>query len=602
MVKANASTYRCSSGRDRTAFSHWPGALLLLALCLGGLPLSAQEPDPQLTHHPPPIQVNVREVVVDVTAYDAMGYMRRGEPIRGLKKEDFEVFENGRPQQIRSFQDHAADGQSTSNFGEHGPGATARPGMSVILIDQASLGFELQPYLLSQLTSFLQSAPEGSPIALFALSPRLRVVHAFTTDHAELLAAVRDKHLGIHLLPSPFLQTQDEVDEAKQAPAALRAAAAEHGGSGGQLADQLERLQEGMAQTEAMERTNNTLMAFQQIARYLSGFPGRKSLIWVSSTFTDRPFGLDTEPEPRVKFTADMLVAARVAVYPIDANGLAAPNLTHAAAAVPGVTTGQAAAAALDSARMEASLDRNRTQKTMDEVADRTGGEAFYNSNGIAWAMNRVVEQTSQYYTLVYTSDAPTNASDYAKVVLRLKGHHGPYRLSYKRGYFTRESRALKEGAVDSVALDPFMDLSMPVVSQIGLQVAVKPARNQEATALKTVAGGNRKLNGPLQRYEFSLVIPTHDLTFTSDEAGLEHGDFLLDLGAYNEKGDLVNSSVARYSPSLDAEALKRTQKGGLQLSHVLDLPPGKYVLRSGVYDLHTARVGTVDTVIIVPN
>ena len=84
-------------------------------------------------------------------------------------------------------------------------------------------------------------------------------------------------------------------------------------------------------------RMNLTGDAMQQLARYLTGMPGRKNLIWFSGSFPLQFFavvdnvanGGGITPtiqatgsfEKQMKETADMLVAARVAVYPVDVRG-----------------------------------------------------------------------------------------------------------------------------------------------------------------------------------------------------------------------------------------------------------------------------------------
>ena len=74
-----------------------------------------------------------------------------------------------------------------------------------------------------------------------------------------------------------------------------------------------------------------TLSAFQQLARYLSGYPGRKNLIWVSGSFPIVLFGdsvsLNPSVAPRtymseIQKTADLCTAAQMAIYPVSAEGL----------------------------------------------------------------------------------------------------------------------------------------------------------------------------------------------------------------------------------------------------------------------------------------
>ena len=78
-------------------------------------------------------------------------------------------------------------------------------------------------------------------------------------------------------------------------------------------------------------RVGITLSAFQQLAHYLSGYPGRKNLIWVSGSFPIVLFPdanlLNPAVAPQtymrdIQRTADLCTAAQIAIYPVSAEGL----------------------------------------------------------------------------------------------------------------------------------------------------------------------------------------------------------------------------------------------------------------------------------------
>ena len=82
-------------------------------------------------------------------------------------------------------------------------------------------------------------------------------------------------------------------------------------------------------QTE--QRIGITLQALQQLARYLSGVPGRKNVIWFSGSFpisifpdsdVPDPFNIATTFQDDIRKTADILTASQAALYPIGAEGL----------------------------------------------------------------------------------------------------------------------------------------------------------------------------------------------------------------------------------------------------------------------------------------
>jgi len=111
-----------------------------------------------------------------------------------------------------------------------------------------------------------------------------------------------------------------------------------------QMVDDMKRVDAQHTSEELNNRALYTLNAFDQLARYLAGIPGRKNVIWFSSGFP-----LDVAPnlneadpndsvvrnDDAVRKTDNMLTRAQIAVYPVDVRGLMVPlvDLEKAAAA-----------------------------------------------------------------------------------------------------------------------------------------------------------------------------------------------------------------------------------------------------------------------------
>ena len=87
-----------------------------------------------------------------------------------------------------------------------------------------------------------------------------------------------------------------------------------------------------------------TLDAMQALARYLASFPGRKNLIWFSSSFPVTIFPRFGERQTAsqeiansqrdysraVRATADLLTVSKVAVYPVGAEGMMSEHVFEA--------------------------------------------------------------------------------------------------------------------------------------------------------------------------------------------------------------------------------------------------------------------------------
>jgi hypothetical protein len=227
---------------------------------------------------------------------------------------------------------------------------------------------------------------------------------------------------------------------------------------GGNSAVLVEGLQSG--QTEAInmgaeKRVAMTLEALSSIARYLAGVPGRKNLIWFASSFPVTVFPNFHQREQmsdnrisisQVKKTADLLTASKVAVYPINAEGMANDHeMTADHCISQGVETN-----CPDSVGVGAELmgniatekaERANEQITMAKLAEDTGGKAFYNTNDLDGAMEHAIEDGSHYYTISYTPTNKKMDGNYRKVEVKLTT--GKYKLAYRRGYNAADAPAI---------------------------------------------------------------------------------------------------------------------------------------------------------------
>src|SRR5580700_8871276 len=258
-------------------------------------------------------------VVLDVVVTD-----KKGQPIYGLKRSDFTVFERDEKMTLQNFEEHRADQappaaslsakqvlapnvfSNVSDTPDNGP-------LNVLLMDALNTPMADQMYVREQMLEYVKKVPEGTRIAIFGLSTRLYILQGDTTDPAVLKAdvqmfrAVNVSGIG------------GGVDEHKQVSFPLRL------------------------------RSWYTRAAIQDLARYLSSLPGRKNLLWFAGSFSggitraldrENPFGLAGDFADDVKWTANLLTRSRVAVYPIDARGLFTnPDFSAALAHPPGGDT-----------------------------------------------------------------------------------------------------------------------------------------------------------------------------------------------------------------------------------------------------------------------
>jgi len=482
--------------RCRSALS----VLGLVAFMSG--PVAGQAPAAADTESPvATLKLNVRTVLVDVVVTD-----KNNQAVPGLQKEDFQVFEDGKPQTVSFFEPSFAAAPGAANAASvpplppntftNVPVVMPSNSVNVLLMDALNTPMPDQAYVHKEMVRYLASIPPGVRIGIFLLSERLRIIQGFTQDSAVLRASIN--RLAANPSSSALLPTVAGTNASDTAVNMIETEAVAEG-YGGTPDPTLEAMAAGLQQFvdqeagfEANQRLLLTIQSLQQIARYLAGVPGRKNLIWFAGSFPACLPAVTSENEltnggcpydKQVEQTMAMLADSRISIYPIDATGLMTHTLYTAEnskiSGVPtnfqGVTTGQASSLNSDSQGNALNMI------TMDELAKKTGGTAHYNGNDLKGALAADIDNGSRYYTLAYT---PTNRKEVGKErKIEIKSVSGNYKLSYRRGYFEETPKELRaaEAAPAKDPLRPLMDRGMPGFTELRYRMKVAPAAAQPA-------------------------------------------------------------------------------------------------------------------------
>jgi VWFA-related protein len=278
----------------------------LFIVCGAQAPLAAAQESPPA----PTFRSGITLVQVSVIAQD-----KQGKPVAGLRREDFQIFDDGSPQEIRLFLSEAANpnpsppesrahntftNQMASTAGSHS-------GYSVILIDSlftdwGDIGHPGAANASVSALRALRSMPAGERIAIYATTRKLQVICEFTADR-DLLEQQLQR----------WKPSVDTIDASKVILAPATAAVLES--SQVALAQQGAGREEDRpaaqaARIDALQRASSSNDGMDLVADHLAGIPGRKNLIWLSNRFV-----IGT-PELR-RFSA-----AGVAIYPVNIDGV----------------------------------------------------------------------------------------------------------------------------------------------------------------------------------------------------------------------------------------------------------------------------------------
>ena len=592
-----------------------PG-LLCVALLLPSATLAlAQAPAPAATT--PTIKTAAQLVVVDVVVTDKSQH-----PMHGLKASDFTLNESGAPQTIKHFEEHTAltvaDATKLAPMPKLPPGVytnfspePANGAINLVLLDALNTPMKDQPYVRQQFLAYLKTVPPGTRIAIFGLTTRVIVLQSFTSD-PETLQRVISKGL-----PKASVLLDDQVGGG-----GIQNSQADDLEDSGADAEAVTGLRDFEAQIQSFQlqlRAKYTLDAFNDIAHYLAGIPGRKNLIWFSGSFPidilpdttgtqSNPFAAMASSEDEFRDTVALLARSQVAVYPIDARGLFTSPVFDASTSRN--YGGSRGIARMNQDQQKFFTDTSQEHATMERMAEATGGRAFVNTNGLSHAVATAIEEGSNFYTLTYTPSNYKADGKLRKIKVDIDRPH--LTLAYRHGYYADDPDArhgpksgIPDAAVTSASASSSRDsmgLAMtrgaPTPTQILLKAGVYPSAPAGQTDDKVAPGNapSAKVKGPFRRYDVGYAINPSDLAFLRGADGKISADIDLIVFVLDPDGAIVNTMAQNLHIAGTEEEIRKAVAHGLQDNLPISTPAkGEYFLRIAVRDRNRDHYGAVE-------
>ena len=306
-----------------------------------------------------------------------------------------------------------------------------------------------------------------------------------------------------------------------------------------------------------------------EISELLAQYPGRKNILWFtggSSAFLS-PDPTSVLGYEDLRPVYDLLDSARIALYPIDARGL------------------------------EATLSRPSVPQhlTMEDEASATGGQAFFNTNGLAQAAEHIAETDASYYTLTYSPQDVKLDKKWHKVKVEVNG--GNYQLSYRRGYFddgsnlkTPESTGARKRLLQNGDVVPEIRME-PIIFQVRATPADQtPAKPQEVVIHSSPTPPGKGEHAYYLHYSVPLDAFPMQTNGAKDQISLGMG-----VVAINQYGRLVTRIAQQVTVGLAQEHLDSAPPGTrVSLDQQINLPVGEDFLYLAVWNTKTGRVGTL--------
>jgi len=531
-----------------------PSAVLLVLILLGSYLPSQTD----YTFH-----AETELVLVNVTVRD-----KSGKVVRDMKPEDFQIKEDGKSQQIVSFDLENTDAVPTLDVAQAKPlensGAPAltseKPQLTaavefkdrrliVLFFDLSGMEPDEIDHSVTAAVNYVdkQMAP-ADMVSIVSLGSSLQVNQDFTRDHALLKKALQALNPGAG---QGFEEGSTGTTEGTP----------DTGGSF--TADDTEY---------NIFNTDRRLEALRSVAERLSHVQQKKSLIYFSSGI-DRT-GIENESE--LKAATNAAVRANLAFYTMDIRGLqalvAGGEAQNASLRGTSPYSGQSTLNALNS--------NFTTQETLVTLAADTGGRAFLDSNDFSKVFKGVQDDTSTYYVLGYHSTNPARDGRYRHITVSL--NRPGVKLEYRRGYYAPADYQHSTKEDRERQLEEELNSDLPA-TDLPLYLAAGYFRI-----------GDNKFFVPI-----SLAVPGSQIPFTStsnqDKATLDVIGMALDTNK-RQVGDM------RDTVKLAVNTSAEVRRKNVQYNSGFILVAGKYHLKFVVRENQSGRMGSFETDIEIPD
>jgi VWFA-related protein len=510
------------------------------------------------------LKMNAELVLTNVVARDT----KTGELVRGLKQSDFSIFENGKQQQVSTFDfetvematplsEATVSGLATGSSGNKAV-VVAKPEdlrnhrLIVMFFDLTSMQPEDLDRSVAAAQEFLRNKMQPADlVALISLGNTLKVDQDFTADKQALIneVAVYNGTEGQGFAEGATANTNQAEDATGYTP----------------------------DESEYNDlNTDRELFALKAVAKSLEKITEKKSLLYFSGGI--QRDGIENQASLRAAINA--AVRANLAIYSVDTRGLQAVSPLGDASTGSLRGTGAFNGGALTN-NMNANL---ATQEIMSTLSVDTGGKAFLDSNDFAPAFAQVQRDTSAYYAIGFHSSNAARDGRYRK--LTIKVNRPNVKLEFRPGYYAPADfqHAGKE--------DHERDLDEQLASDL-------PATDMAVylDALYFRLDDNRFF------VPVSLIVPGSQIPFVKggDPKSRESDKATLDI-----IGTVIDEAKrpigqARETVKLNLDPALQARQKNIQYTTSFNLPPGKYRLKFVVRENQTGQMGSFEAEITLP-
>ncbi|HVH50256.1 MAG TPA: VWA domain-containing protein [Candidatus Bathyarchaeia archaeon] len=533
-------------------------------------------------------KVRVNVVLVRVVVRD-----QTGKVVDSLKKEDFQLFDNRRPQNISTFSletpaSHLVPVVTVSDHPESDavekvpPAAAALPQRFVsLLFDDLHLSTEDAVYDRAAAAKILDSMSPSDRVGIFTTSGQL--TQEFSSDHEALKKALNQitpRPLfasDIHDCPDISYFQADLIankrDEQALAVAGEDAVQCAFGGDETQQAA-ARSMASGVAQRAVDSgdvASDYTYRHMEDTLRRLSGMPGQRKLVFISPGFI-----LSTLLLERVDII-DRANRAGVVIDTLDARGLYTPDLG-----------GDIASPSVDSYKTSGYKTSYRVQaqfaqeEILQDLAYGTGGIFYHNRNDIDVALRQAVAAPVASYLLGFSPQNLKFNGSFHTLKVSLLGKQ-KFSVQARRGYYApRTAKDPAQTAKEEIQEAVF---SQEEIHDLPVDLQAQFFRKDQAQV----------------RLSVLAHVDLKPVKFRKAE-GRNHDDLTLATVIFDENGNYVAGGEKILEMSLLDSTLDRLDRSGITVKSSFDVKPGSYLVRLVVRDKEGEMMAARNGAVVIPN
>lgn len=355
-------------------------------------------------------------------------------------------------------------------------------------------------------------------------------------------------------------------------------------------------------------QTTATLQTIRNSILALKSVPGRKTMILVSDGFLLEP--READHYQQMQRIVDSATRAGVVIYSLGSDGLGfGPNNPFGAEKSSFDLTG--VGISLSGREQFASLIGLNT------LAADTGGVSIINTNDLSGGLKRIVDESSSYYLLAYYPTSVEKDGKFKKFQIKIKTRKD-LTIKTRKGYFSggekidlkelakAENNAKEKAEKNKINSDKNNTNQEPVENTNSI------ATNnlfQAMTSILPIKDVNLKVKADFLGYidnskdnsAVSLAINLSNIDFNKVNNNYQNKLNTL-LVVVAENGKIVHSSENNLDLNLTEARYKQIGKAWFFFSRTLTLKPGFYNIRFALRDPISNKLGSTSSWVEVPD